>query len=106
MFSWFLLRDADGNVSPLYTGYERISEDGTQFLMHDNLAEARGAKLAKTSTMPSALTIQSRLTAKTLVLTEALCTKDEVQTKELIATPEWSKADVVEATEVIVEKVR
>jgi hypothetical protein len=87
-FVWFNLKtlDSEGKEQfhPLYQGTERISEDGTMFMMHVELLPPDVA-IPKTSVMPTRLT-------KSVA---PLCMKDETQTRELMQSDKWTKAEVI-----------
>lgn len=88
-YTWFkkIILNTEGEPTnhPLYSGYERTNDDGSLFLVHDELLGK--FEKAKTATMPSALTLASKGT-------EAICTKDEYQTKTLLATTAWATKEV------------
>jgi len=98
MFSWFALivgTDKDGKEirHPAYQGTERLSNDGTMFLMHDEIAVQRGCKTSKTVSL-SGVALASKLSAvNPMNCTDAIMTKDEAQTKTLMESTAWLKAD-------------
>ena len=90
-FIWFqkTLLDKEGKPynHPLFTGYERVSEDGTMFMLHRELMPKEYA-VPKTSVIPTKIALSARNELA------AICVKEEVQTKTLMATAEWTKAEV------------
>lgn len=100
MFSWFPLivgKDAEGKdiKHPAFQGTERVSVDGTMFLMHDEIAVARGCQTSKTVSL-SGIALTSKLAAvTTLNCMTAIMTKDELQTKALVESAAWTPVEKV-----------